>query len=98
MRVVRTGGRRASGSASVWIVVLVLVGLGAAIGVGLTLSASRTTKSRAPRHTAAPSTTASTLPPPRPYKVTDGVNLRSGPGTSFAKVGTIELGRQVLVV
>jgi uncharacterized protein YgiM (DUF1202 family) len=35
--------------------------------------------------------------PAGPYKVTDGVNVRAGPGTNYARVGTIEMGKDVLV-
>ncbi len=41
--------------------------------------------------------TTAPRPPAGPYKVTDGVNVRSGPGTSYSVVGTIELGKEVLV-
>jgi hypothetical protein len=45
------------------------------------------------------STTTTTAPPPAgPYKVTDGVNLRAGPGSSFASLGQIEVGNEVQVV
>ena len=43
--------------------------------------------------------TTTTAPPPAgPYKVTTGVNVRQGPGTSSPVVGTIETGREVFVV
>jgi hypothetical protein len=32
-----------------------------------------------------------------PYKVTTGVNVRQGPGTTFATVGTVETGKTVMV-
>ena len=40
---------------------------------------------------------ATTLPPAGPYKVTDGLNVRTGPGRTFPTVGTIELGKEVMV-
>ncbi len=43
-------------------------------------------------------TTVPALPDPRPYKVTEGVNVRSGPGRNFAVVGTVETGYDVLVI
>jgi len=43
-------------------------------------------------------TTVPALPAPHPYKVTDGVNVRSGPGTSYAILGTVETGYDVTVV
>ena len=42
--------------------------------------------------------TTTTVPPPSgPYRVTTGVNVRSGPGVEFPTVGTIETGHQVFV-
>ena len=43
-------------------------------------------------------TTTPPIPPAGPFKVTDGVNVRTGPGTSFPRVATVDLGREVLVV
>jgi uncharacterized protein YraI len=42
-------------------------------------------------------TTASAPKPAGPYRVTTGVNIRQGPGTTFPAVGAIETGRQVFV-
>ena len=42
--------------------------------------------------------TVPAIPPAGPFKVTDGVNVRTGPGTSFPKVATIDQGKQVMVV
>lgn len=47
--------------------------------------------------TTAPSTTT-TLPPAGPYRVTDGLNVRAGPGVAFPSVGTIEVGHTVQVL
>jgi uncharacterized protein YgiM (DUF1202 family) len=44
-----------------------------------------------------PTTVVTTLPPAGPYKVTDGLNVRTGPGRSFPAVGTIDLGKEVMV-
>jgi uncharacterized protein YraI len=38
-----------------------------------------------------------TVPPAGPFKVTDGLNVRTGPGRTFPTVGTIDLGKEVLV-
>ena len=46
---------------------------------------------------AASTTIVATLPPAGPYKVTDGLNVRTGPGRAFPTVGTIDLGKEVLV-
>jgi hypothetical protein len=42
-------------------------------------------------------TTTPPIPPAGPFKVTDGVNVRTGPGTTYPAVGTIELGKEVMV-
>jgi uncharacterized protein YraI len=42
-------------------------------------------------------TTTPPIPPAGPYKVTDGVNVRTGPSTSYPSVGTIEPGKEVMV-
>src|SRR5262249_13994451 len=51
----------------------------------------------APETTASTTTPAPSLPPAHTYKVSDGVNVRSGPGTSFANIGTVQKGFEVLV-
>jgi hypothetical protein len=43
-------------------------------------------------------TVAGTLPAFHSFKVTDGVNVRSGPGTTYPVLGTVETGFEVLVV
>ena len=43
-------------------------------------------------------TTTPPIPPAGPFKVTDGVNVRTGPGTSFPRVATVDLGKEVMVV
>ena len=43
-------------------------------------------------------TTTPPIPPAGPFKVTGGVNVRSGPGTNYPSIATIELGKEVLVV
>jgi hypothetical protein len=42
-------------------------------------------------------TTTPAIPPAGPFKVTDGVNVRTGPATSYPSVGTIDLGKEVMV-
>jgi hypothetical protein len=42
-------------------------------------------------------TTTSVPKPAGPYRVTTGVNVRQGPGTTFPSVGTIETGHVVFV-
>jgi uncharacterized protein YraI len=48
--------------------------------------------------TVAPTTTAAPRPPAGPFRISDGVNVRTGPGTNYPSLGTLELGTQVLVV
>jgi uncharacterized protein YgiM (DUF1202 family) len=43
-------------------------------------------------------TTEFAIPVFRSYKVTDGVNIRSGPATTFPVLGTVEIGFEVQVV
>ncbi len=44
-------------------------------------------------------TTTTTGPPPAgPYEVTDGVNLRAGPGSNYPALGQIEVGNEVQVM
>jgi Bacterial SH3 domain len=78
-------------------VLIVVVVLGSALGVGIYLSGSRDNR-EAEKRVTTPSTVGATLPPPRAYKVTDGVNVRAGPGSTYAKVATVELGKEVLVI
>ena len=42
-------------------------------------------------------TTTTAVPAAGPYRVTTGVNIRQGPGTTFPSVGTIEIGHVVFV-
>jgi hypothetical protein len=43
-------------------------------------------------------TTTTTRPPAGPYPLTDGVNVRAGPGTTYPSAGTMTTGTKVLVV
>jgi uncharacterized protein YgiM (DUF1202 family) len=51
-----------------------------------------------PTITTTPTTTVPPLPPPKTYKVTDGVNVRAGPATTDQIVTTVQKGFEVLVV
>jgi hypothetical protein len=53
--------------------------------------ASDATRDTAPTTTTAP-------PPAGPYEVTDGLNIRSGPGAAFPSFGQIEVGNEVQVM
>jgi hypothetical protein len=52
---------------------------------------------RADTATSAPVTTTTAPKAAGPYRVTTGVNIRQGPGTTFPAVGAVETGRQVFV-
>jgi uncharacterized protein YgiM (DUF1202 family) len=88
---------------SFWIGLLVLVAL--AVGAAAVLfgwsPSDSSDDSLGPSVTTAagpPTTTAAPLPPPRAFKVSDGVNVRSGPATSAQVVTTVQKGFEVLVV
>ena len=84
------------------IIVLIGLGAGAALfgvdGDDITGDNSKNGDVSTPGETTSTTTTIPPLPPPRPYKVTDGVNVRSGPGTSYSILGTVETGYEVSVV
>jgi Bacterial SH3 domain len=90
---------------SVLFLLIVLIGLGAGAALFGVDSGDLTGDTAgdvsAPGEGSAASSTTTTVPPlpdPRPYKVTDGVNVRSGPGTNYEILGTVETGYDVLVV
>ena len=91
------------GGAAFWVLftVVVLVGVGAgAVLFGSSSNDSKDDGSSSQDGSSLPSTTTTQLPIPvlRSYKVTTGVNVRSGPGTTYSVVGTVETGYEVLVV
>jgi hypothetical protein len=63
----------------------------AGVGKGGGQRAAATSTTRAP-------STTTTLPPAGPYRVLDGLNVRSGPGPGFPAVGTVRFGDQVMVI
>jgi uncharacterized protein YraI len=89
---------RDCGRAEVWIVLLVAVVLGGTIVWATQRSDGPSNDANRATTTTVTSTPAPALPEPMLYKVTDGVNVRTGPSTSFAIVTQVELGREVLVV
>ena len=79
----------------------VVIGLGVVVVMATTDSgdSDNTVAGDGGTGAAGSTTTTTTLPPPAgPFKVTDGVNVRAGPGTTFPILGQIELGNEVLVV
>jgi hypothetical protein len=91
-RAQRRRRRRQLGTALFVVIVIVIFGLAylAVAGGDSSDEATSTTVVRSSTST----TTAKTF---GPYKVTAGVNVRQGPGTTFPTVGTVETGREVSV-
>jgi uncharacterized protein YgiM (DUF1202 family) len=90
---------------SVALLVIILIGLGAGAALfGVDsgdITGNNSSDVAAPADESGTSSTTTTVSPLsgwRPYKVTDGVNVRSGPGRTFAVLGTIETGFDVLVI
>ena len=76
---------------AVLFLVIVLIGLGAGaalFGVDAEdITGDNSGDVSAAGDTTSTTTTVPALPAPHPYKVTDGVNVRSGPGTNYADPG-----------
>jgi uncharacterized protein YgiM (DUF1202 family) len=87
-----------------WFLFLLVVALGvgaAAVLFGWSPGSSSDDGARTGGTLPGVTTTTSGLPPlasPKPYKTTDGVNVRAGPGTNFASLGTVQTGVEVLVI
>jgi len=100
-RTSRARRRRRRRGISFWIGFLVLVALGvgaAAVLFGWSPSSSDNSLGPAVTTAGLTTTTVPPLPPPHAYKVTDGVNVRSGPATSAQIVSTVQKGFEVLVM
>jgi hypothetical protein len=82
--------------AAFWVVFLLILVGGVAAGFAL-FGGGDDDSTSAATTTAVPSDLPN-IPPAKLYKVTDGVNIRSGPGTTFRAVGTVETGFEVLVI
>jgi uncharacterized protein YraI len=91
VRARRRRRRRAIGT-----LLFVVVALGIIAFAVFALSGSDDPSEEATTTTAAP-TTSTTVPFSAAYNVTDGVNVRQGPGTTFPTVGTVETGKSVVV-
>jgi uncharacterized protein YgiM (DUF1202 family) len=94
----RESRRSEAGRVTEYLVILLTI---AVLGGALAWALSRPDDERA--DTTTTSTTVDplapvTLPPPKFYKVNDGVNLRGAATTSSAIVGRVETGKEVLVV
>ena len=97
-RRVRCRARRPSSPSPIGTLLFVAVAVGVFAAAYFALVARRLVRPTRPARRARPVTTTTAPKPAGPYKVTTGVNMRQGPGTTFPSVGTIETGRAVLVV
>lgn len=90
---------RQAGRAEFWVLAVVALGFGAIFLWALVLHPPP------PRRAADPTATTdvtdpalpATVPPPRKYRVTQGVNLREKPASNTALLGTIPEGATILV-
>jgi uncharacterized protein YraI len=82
------------------ILLFVVVALGIFAFAAFALTGGDDSRDEATTTTATVAAVTTTTAPPYAgsYKVTDGVNVRQGPGTTFPTAGTIEVGHSVLVV
>jgi uncharacterized protein YraI len=79
-------------------VLFIVVALGIYAFAAFALAGGGDSSDEAATTTTAAATTTTAPPFAGSYKVTDGVNVRQGPGTTFPTAGTIEIGKSVLVV
>ncbi len=79
------------------VILLVVVVLGGALAWAYTRPDDKSSEATTTTTTADPSVPV-TMPPPKPYKVNDGVNVRGGPTTGSPIVAQVETGKAVLVV
>jgi Bacterial SH3 domain len=89
---------RESGRAEIWIILVLVLALGGAILWAVTRNGDEPLRDTALASTTTTGVSVPTLPPPRPYKVIDGVNVRAGPGTTFPILRQVEKGNEVTVV
>jgi uncharacterized protein YgiM (DUF1202 family) len=80
------------------VILLVIVVLGGAFLYAYTRPDKKKSADATAATTAASSPSPPTLPPPKPYKVTEGVNVRGAPTTASAIVAQIDTGKTVIVV
>jgi uncharacterized protein YgiM (DUF1202 family) len=91
--------RADDGRAAEYIVILlVIIVLGGALAWALTRPNDKKSAARSTTSTTADPSVPPTLPPPKSYKVNDGVNVRGGPTTGAPIVGQVETGKALLVV
>jgi len=80
------------------VILLVIVVLGGALAWAATRPDDKTSDAASTTTTTDDPSVPATLPPPKSYKVNDGVNVRGGPTTGAPIVGQVESGKTVLVV
>jgi hypothetical protein len=80
------------------VILLVVVVLGGALAWAFTRPEKDERDDATATTTTVSSPTPATMPPPKPYKVNDGVNVRGAPTTSAPVVTQVETGKSVSVV
>jgi uncharacterized protein YgiM (DUF1202 family) len=80
------------------VILLVIVALGGAFAYAYSRRDDKKSAESTVATTAVSSASPPTLPPPKAYRVTEGVNVRGAPTTASAIVGQIETGKPVTVV
>src|SRR5262245_26310387 len=95
----RGSGRSEDGRVAEYVVILLtIVVLGGALAWPSTRPDDDERASTSTTTTTADPLAPVTLPPPKFYKVNDGVNLRGAATTSAPVVGRVETGKEILVV
>ena len=79
-------------------ILLVIVVLGGAFLYAYTRPDKKKSANATAATTAVSSPSPPTLPPPKPYKVTEGVNVRGAPTTASAIVAQVDTGKSVTVM
>ena len=79
-------------------ILLVVVVLGGALAWAYTRPDDKSSEATTTTTTTVDPSVPATMPPPKAYKVNDGVNVRGGPTTGSPIVGQVETGKPVLVM
>jgi uncharacterized protein YgiM (DUF1202 family) len=80
------------------VILFVIVALGGAFAYAYTRPDDKKSADGTATTTVGSSSTPPTLPPPKTYKVSEGVNVRGGPTTASAIVAQVETGKPVTVM
>lgn len=89
---------RSSGRAEVFVLLALALALGGAFLWAATKDKPLDSEAAGGTSTTVTEVVVSTIPPPKTYKATGGVNIRQGPATTTAVIGRAELGTDLLVV